>query len=999
MLMSQRSVNVKKGKGRKNSCASKGKKKKAVQSSLITSMLIQRPRFQVEKEKFEKCQDLVDFDIGDTKKTDEKSGSEDSDVQLIEDNDLICNVKGNTNVNDHQVIASSQSDIEDIISDHSKKPELGDQHDLCIDESPSQGNSQNYNRMQEFLTLLPPRQQSPLHILTPPSDVDFSCDIQENAEPASPSDVILVYNDWIEKKKRDIEKFFFKSRDDALDESGDIDMPAQTYTDINSETGGDSFSYLPDLCGIQERNTNEKSSEPVHATPVLGNEKTTVACKTEKNKAISKTGENLGQYVTPQKIFNNASTTSDTDISPVLNSTYRKPVQTNLPLYASTPKVNAKRLFKVETPDLTAIKQCSPISRERESFNTPAKLCSANDSREEMRSKDLERGKSQSCSHALLSQRNKVRSKLSRFAAPERLEFEDDEEPLSAQKVNTCAKTLHMGTGIVDQKSKGIGVITEKSVMCEDAKDILTDGKRHHRLNNIENFRKDGKLTELSIQDITAEINTVEETNNKTDGIKDSENKNNLENSVEICSPKQKSNEARHVSDEANEDTVFSCSEGFIITNRNEIAAEPNSKKGSVSNEVNKPSTIDSSKECSVNFSLSFDDHLFAELEVKEPKQAEFATPAHPSSSNMRNYAVNKNIKSYASTSSANLLSVTQILDLMDETTVDERAKEGNGKFSHHSLQNTLQSVGKSSHSFISKVDERSHHNYDKNLPDEILINKGKTESFNTSTRTDIAPNVPCKIISTSPETQKQVKDSVRPNFSLLDDIVSDGENKPEEEEKQQSSAEYSVHFDLLGTDEFEPMSESLLANVEVNMQMEAHQRNQSSGKEEKAKDGSDYLDTKNEDPSFIGNKIRTSVISQKKEKSQTGTQAQDITDGNSSVRLEVSLLPSQNTQVWQRRKRKVCIAVESDTELSSDSENYVVRRSAKSMSNKTSSFRNRDRITQKKKKNLEVNFCLDDDDDDFQDDSAAGYQDVKDKLENELNKKPNRCKKVNIKW
>lgn len=987
-LTLHKSVTNKTGTGRKNSCASKGKKtKKPVQSSLITSMLIQRPR-QVEKEKFGKCQDLVDFDIGNIEKTEEKSISEDSDVEVIEDSVLKCNVNGNTDLKyHHQVVASPHKGIEDTVSDLTKKTELGNQHDLNNVKSPSKGDSQIHSQMLELLTLLPTRQQSPLHIRTPPSEVDFSCDTHETTAPASPSDIILVVNDWMEKKEKETERFFCRSRGSAFDDS--VDTPLPTYINHNSETD------LPNLCGMQEGNTYEVSSKPqikVDATPVLENKVTTEACKTEKVEATSNTGEIQPQNVTPQKMFSFASTSLDADISPILSSTYKKPVQTNLKLYFSTPKVNAKRLFKVETPDTTAIRQCSPVSRKVECFSSCAKLCS--DDIKEVKSNYLERGEPQTISHPLVSQRSKVRSKLSMFTAPEKLEFTSDTEPTSAQRSNTYIKSYLMETDITDQKKKGTGVVIEKSVMEEDAEDILMNGKRHHRLQDTENLKKGRNLTDLSLQEISAEINAAEDANNES-VMKYSDKNNFKENSVVICSPpKQKSN----VIVGTNETSKLCSSEEFHFTNRTDMAADLKTKRGSVSNEVNKPFTLDSSKQCCVNFSLTLDDHLFAELEVKQPQEAEISAPAQLSLGSVKNYASNKNQRSCTSSNSVSLLGVTQILDLVDKTAVDEHAMEGSDKnlsFSKNCLNNTLVSSGNSPYSLFSKPG-KSHCNFDKNHTNEILISKNETNSTERGTETNNASHLPCKIDATSLETLKQMKDFSKPNFSLLDDILSDGENRPEEEENQQSSAEHSVQFELLGSDEFEPMSESLLANVEVNTKMEGHQRRQIPEKEEKGNESPDHR-LKNEGHSFTVNKI-CNVVSKKKENLQIGGQAQDVVSGNSSLRLGVnnsSILPSPNTQVWKRGKRKLCTVVESDTDLSTNSENVVLRKSANSMSDKSHSFGNKDSMCKKKKK-LEVEFNLNDDDDDFQCDSALFYQEVKEKLENKVNKKPRRWKRKN---
>ncbi|KAK4304795.1 hypothetical protein Pmani_023272 [Petrolisthes manimaculis] len=91
----------------------------------------------------------------------------------------------------------------------------------------------------------------------------------------------------------------------------------------------------------------------------------------DKARVLRRTREQNKLLATPCKPSDTKDNTLEEEISPIFSSTYKKPVRTNIPLYSSTPKVNAKRLFKVDTPPVSHLS----ISSIRESSCDMNILC------------------------------------------------------------------------------------------------------------------------------------------------------------------------------------------------------------------------------------------------------------------------------------------------------------------------------------------------------------------------------------------------------------------------------------------------------------------------------------------------------------------------------------------------------------------------------------------------------------------------------------------------
>ncbi|XP_053642041.1 Fanconi anemia group M protein isoform X3 [Cherax quadricarinatus] len=380
----QGNCEIKKGKGSKKSVPKGKKAKKTTQSSLITTMFTQRPRAHVE-EQTQNFQDLDDFQ---NKETNNEKFKVIKEVEEIEKKDPVLDVNPSTSTSKENT-------------------------DVC-------------ERVLDFLTLLPPRQQSPLHIALPPSESDFSSDNQEIELP-SPTDIITVCNEWIEKK-RDTMKNLYQFEKIVLSASDIRKSKPLALTDAD-----DSLEDLPDLIGDQENTDKMPSVTEVSLqaiSPVLRSKRTPTACQTGINQFSTEKIEK--EPVTSPNIFDDTTTPSDKNVSPVLSSTYKKPVRTNLTLWSSTPKVTAKRLFKLATPDLTVIESHSPVYKNIEKSCTPVKSVVAADiRREKLTQGNLKNNEPEaSGSHSMIDYRSKIHTKLSRFALPESLKSKNNIEIL-----------------------------------------------------------------------------------------------------------------------------------------------------------------------------------------------------------------------------------------------------------------------------------------------------------------------------------------------------------------------------------------------------------------------------------------------------------------------------------------------------------------------------------------------------------------------------------------
>ncbi|XP_042234088.1 Fanconi anemia group M protein-like isoform X2 [Homarus americanus] len=818
-----------KKRGRKKCLSSKeNNAKKSIHSSLIATMFSQKSQSNIEKQKLIDCQDLDNFDIGNEVIIVEECEGETHEDKMTDVDNPVCNVR----------------------------------------ESTSKENFDLSGDVFEFVVFQPLKQQSPLHIHTPPVKEDFSKD-DHDSEPASPSDILTEYKVWMEKRKGDIIKNLHKSSKRTLD-SYTPNKSIKPLTKGNSKNfefmtlieTNDSSDELPDLLGGQEKNTNKKNSTAeiiIEATsPVFGNKGTLIESIGKNNKTVIENEKSKGQNIPSPDIFDRTTASAKINISPVYNCTYRKPVRTNLTVCSSTPKDTAKCLFKVATPELTAIEHCSPLSRETEISYTPTKLLTAAHARrQQVIQKDSENSEpAASSSSTGVSYRSKVRTKLSKYIVSESSMSRDDMEASSPQKI----ASINVST--IKLKSKDSG--------------------------------------------------------------------------TENCS---------------------------------------------VSNEITKSIAIESKKRFNDDPCLSLDDDLFIDIEENKSSKVELHAPSEPTE---------KNVKSHRS-KYPSLLSVTQIIDLVNESSVVELENtedETELKLPPHTLHDIVESKGMSSKSFISKLDinnKNSYCNNKDNPTEKKLENKTVRDLRKVDTLKDLTSHTNNTRAMLS-QTMKEVNTSKELDFSLLDNIFSHEEDKPKGVEKQKSTAEDSIHFDLLGIDEFDLMSESLLGDIELNLQMEDLQGQQicrRMGKNVNSKEG---LDKRSIDISSTGktdNSLGTIPRHQKD---------LNLTNDKSTIRLSsigTVFSPTQeDTQAWQRRKRYNVVESDSEVAVSDDSENYVTRRFAVSPIHKNSTMEGNKWISRKKKKKLEVQRNLEDDND-FQEDSIADYHKAEQNIE-----KPGKFKK-----
>nr|XP_027236772.1 uncharacterized protein LOC113828030 isoform X1 [Penaeus vannamei] len=630
---------------------------------------------------------------------------------------------------------------------------------------------------------------------------------------------------------------------------------------------------------------------------------------------------------TPEK----ASESVAEEVSPILPSNYRKLVRPNLNLYSSTPKLNAKRLFKVTTPNLTRIEQECSLSSEAENIEPlPGQISTA---------KSILRKKYDDTVNpipsvvtepsVLLSQRSKVRCKLSKFSV---------QDNVKSDNVNVSAECTQDQV-LLNQD----GSSSDKSVRSNFSKSI-EDSEIPQA------FYKDGTIQideSVQIEKFKASSNGRFDAN-----LKESNSSKSNENFPANC-----------------EDRIISES-SMNVDNDMEDISEMH-KKYSIAEEPKKAPSTSVKEVCSVNFDLSFEDDLFADFDMNElegPKdqKCESTTPKEPSVPEQKKHSSEqKDIKPFER-SKQNLLSVTQIINLVDDESNEESEfacsksiseLENDGAFKQERLnysfktptktivQEKAENVKRSndensnkkvlkrslsgrngiSNSVVSKrlscskseplLPEKEAHDIlnepSFTLCDEITLDRnknskkrpslsktlsqsGRSTSYATE-RKKAAPVLPIPKENLSSENPDFRTTGAEPNFSLLDDIDFDNNNWSEVEEKE-SQRKSSDHWDLLGSGDFEPMSESLLADIELNMKMAKEEK-----KKKKEVSFSLYADDKAENSEVIIVSDDESPVCKKSE----------------PAKLNTSLVAGtqEATQVWRRQKRRLGQVVDSDSE------------------------------------------------------------------------------------
>ncbi|XP_063601485.1 uncharacterized protein LOC134777593 isoform X2 [Penaeus indicus] len=588
------------------------------------------------------------------------------------------------------------------------------------------------------------------------------------------------------------------------------------------------------------------------------------------------------------------------EVSPILPSSYRKLIRPNLNLYSSTPKLNAKRLFKVTTPNLTRIEQECSLSSEAE--NT----------------------------EPLLGQKSTTKSIL--------------QNKKSDDTINPIASVVTEPTVLLSQRSKVRCKLSKFSALDKpDSKNVSTDSNQEPVF-----FYQDGSSSDKSVKSIysrSIEDSEIPQTSHQDRRIEIDESVKIIEqfkgsDSVKVDANLKKSNSSKcNESFPANcEDRLVSKSSQNVNSDMEDISEKH--KKYNITEETKDACSSAVKDVCSVNFDLSFEDDLFADFDMNEvnegPKEEKFecTTPNDPSVPKQTKQSFEqKDIKPFER-SKQNLLSVTQIIDLVDESdeesdfasskSISELENDGASRqerLSYRFLGRNGISSSRGSRRLSCSKSEPLLQEKDANdilnkpsftLCDDILLDRnenceklpslsktssqsGRNTSFLTETRkaSPIHPIIKENLSSENPDARPTV---VEPNFSLLDDVDFDDNDWSVVEEAEEKSKSLD-NWDLPGgSGDFEPMSESLLADIELNKKMAKEEK-----KKKKEVSFSLHTDDNSKNSPVVIVSDDKSPVSKKRE----------------SAKLNTSLLAGtqEATQVWRRQKRRLGQVVDSDSE------------------------------------------------------------------------------------
>lgn len=1035
-------VTTPKGKEKKKSISKGRKAKKPVQSQLITHMFSQKAKEYVEELNKRKLKDLEDFDVVEQKKAEASVESAKDAVREIDDDDvIICSdVDDYADLNSQQEAkkTKSESPVRKTFNELEKEDndKEKDQHISDIDHKVE---TSNKNKEQDLLTLFPPRQESSCTILTPPSESQFPIDGQEIEEPSSPSDVLTAINQWIEKMEEKVVRNLYQQSDEDI-----YKVSRQPVVREDTEGGGsDSSEDLPDIHGTEKKCANKKYSIAgitVDAASPLLKSRNTPQTYHRDSDMVDETGKDQKEALSSTSIFDDATVLAKNEVSPVLNSSYKKPLRSNLKLYSSTPKVTAKRLFKIATPDLTAIEQASPLFDKKDNSTSPRRvLCGSEYQPDREKRHSAKRNINVEVQNSLVSvQKNPVRSKLSRFAAPETFKsatvenLEPDVSAIPAQRDDTSTSPELKSKQPLHILGKDTGSVINK---CFNEKSSL-----HKKNKNKENTNKlltiQSKIYQV-IEDTDTDVDTADAKNKnsisedgkrrsivvdescvsddaKCEGSKTKDDEKavaSLEDTL-MFMPQwtHKSGKEEQVSDSSKESFGQSGKAHNLTDAVKEISAQ-NGQERTVSKKLNKVnnSSSEENSQTSVNFDLDLDDDLFVDLDIEVHMQPCATSPQKTSEDTKVNSAGNKSSKSLLSSNSS-LLTVTQIIDLVNEGATEnckdmsenlkrtQSSKAVNA--ANESFSKTVSNNSKMNNWISRKASQKSNDRVSSESGKEAnktLLKEERMEG-SSATSNDLISNKPSPTIS--PKQHVQASDA--PDFSLFDDLMSD--DLPAEDNQNKSKCSKDPNNpDLLSLDNFEFMSELLLADAELNMQMKENNSNKSRDSEKIINKTGCKVKTENtffneRDLSTIMAKMSPSASHVERKRRNLSLLGKANNKSPTSKTRDDSnhVSPTQeDSPVWQR-KRKLANRLGSDSEdhttTGSDLDNSNLHKSSSSVSDRSgsSSFESKYRLN-RNKKSLGTVITLDDDD--FEDTSAAGYQELQELQKNMKKKKISKTK------
>lgn len=617
---------------------------------------------------------------------------------------------------------------------------------------------------------------------------------------------------------------------------------------------------------------------------------------------------------TPSKSPRTIHNTLEDEISPILSSTYKKPVRTNVPLYSSTPKVNAKRLFKVDTPPLThlsisSVKEDSQDmnimrNEDRIHYKVNERTEDENTENEENITSDRTKGRNvvtlkndgnctletyrlntvsekiskdmaavskktednyeTSVSLPLLSQKSKIRSKLSKFTFTEFRVKDNNALPTDVLKLSADLNVKSKGNRddsfdlFSDSNEKNarkfplqIALPQEKEGECnvyEQACDITDDTghARKHRSKVMSRMETNQKM-KFKLHGNASPVGETESDKSKNNqttmaGSSNTETKQLLKTLPSGAETNQ---------------TIKSTHNEMKLNDKN---SGTNILQGTIPVHKKSDITMDTN---AVNFDLMFDDDLFASLSEADFDEVHTeVSKGLPHNSNVHDerntevfemntvkiYENNKCVynelnkgnhkdekttfsernkivhKSQVNHSNPTLLGITQIIDLVDADSPEKEGKTIDDRgFDTTKNIGKMPSMTKTSKKNISTVYQHRYASENVSVLPSINLKTVKDIGISKSSPSAPQSSSVSKWIRNEEEPSQNMSQKTSRQLFLNTDNQTSSIAPPQASQKTscQTSQNPSIDFNLLGDDELELLSESLLADTERDVQME----------------------------------------------------------------------------------------------------------------------------------------------------------------------------------
>lgn len=459
---SQENGKEKKWKRKQNAISNKRKKPKFIQSSLITDMFNRMAQSQTKDrqddhdKRMENLEDITKEQVRAPSQPCIKNSAakgnmmpmRDDYVDLaktsdIGDDDVICLMDDNIDV------FKSTPGIEDGSQKDRQKQSMRTiepSKSNRIDQTPTrriQDERQDSSKEELFFPM-PTENFLLVDILKPPQMSNN--DDKEIEEPGSPSEVLEFCNKWVAGNLKKMSKVTHK----VLVPSHSRDIFEPTVAEIvssvknpsaNKHTTDNANKFLDDDDDYEQQQETSVSLFSVgEVSPVIGKFHCT------SSKVIRDTDDNENKIFGTPKGARDSTELSNIDISPVVG-------RSSTLHCSSTPKVVSRSLFKKFTPGLSTVEEFSPIPRREDTSSSSSNLCHPFSTLETNMRKNKCQKETARLSDTQLSHRRRIKSKLSRFARPEVPELGSVAEisPVDKAKISS-SMLLVKGSGKKFQK-------------------------------------------------------------------------------------------------------------------------------------------------------------------------------------------------------------------------------------------------------------------------------------------------------------------------------------------------------------------------------------------------------------------------------------------------------------------------------------------------------------------------------------------------------------------